>query len=273
MNVGSGLGNQLFQLGFLHFSSVLFEAIPILEDSHKNHSPHSNINYFQSIFKDFVFLGSMKAGRRKCIRENHEFKVENWQERIGGMRKAGDTFEEDTVLEFTGYFQQWVYMDGIRDTFVSTLNFNEQKKLNHKYPFIHDQVFVHIRGGDYLTPALAHHFVDLRKYYSKCRDLCKEKGNDKFVIFTNDSDYAKDFLTSNNLFLDAPLIDENELDSLYLMSLCKACICANSTFSWWGAYLNKDRTIYLPSQWFSGTMANTNVEGYFFPESSRVSVE
>jgi hypothetical protein len=273
VNVGSGLGNQLFQLGFLHFCSVLLDAVPILEDSNKTNSPHSIINYFQSIFKDVLFLdssqhvGQRAYTRRLFFQENVDGKVENWQERIGEMWKEGD----DILFEFSGYFQQWVYMDGIRDTFISTLNFKEKTKLKEKYPSIHDKVFVHIRGGDYLD--LIHHFVDLRSYYAKCQDLCKEKGDNEFIIFTNDEKYAKEFLKKNNLFLEAPFVDENEIDSLYLMSHCKACICANSTFSWWGAYLNKDRTIYFPSQWFSGHMVHTNIEGYFFPGCKRVSVE
>jgi hypothetical protein len=245
----------------------LLGAVPILEDDKKSSSPHSEINYFWSLFKDINFSSQFRPlenTRRLRVQENCEGKVENWQKRIGEIISK----EEETIIEFSGYFQQWVYMDGIRDLFISSLNFNEQAKLKKKYPSIHNKVFVHIRGGDFLQ--LTHHFVDLRSYYAKCQDFCKEE---EFVIFTNDQKYAKEFLKRNNLFLEAPLIDENEIDSLYLMSQCKACVCANSTFSWWGAYLNKNRKIYLPSKWFSGHMVHTNVQGYFFPGSLKVSVE
>jgi hypothetical protein len=57
--------------------------------------------------------------------------------------------------------------------------------------------------------------------------------------------YAKQFLNG----FDYDLINENEEDSLYLMSMCEGGICANSTFSGWGGYLNKCRKIVLPSRW------------------------
>ena len=49
------------------------------------------------------------------------------------------------------------------------------------------------------------------------------------------------------------------------MSQCKGCICSNSTFSWWGAYLNPDRPIYMPSKWFAQTMSNTSNFNFYFP--------
>ena len=260
VKLGSGLGNQLFQLGFLHFSAVLFNAQPFLEECKQ--SPHSNKNYFQSLFKNHAFLQGIKPkGQKKSIKENTQFGVENWIEKAGTPT--------DTILEFSGYFQQWVYMDGIRDSFLSSLDWQDQQHLKAKYPDIHSKTFVHIRGGDYLQPGFAHHFIDLINYYRKCQRLC---GESEFVIFTNDKRYAEQLVEKHNLFSGASFIHENEIDTLYLMSQCKACICANSTFSWWGAYLNTNRMVYLPSQWFKSDLYGINIEGYFFPGSTRVDV-
>jgi hypothetical protein len=68
----------------------------------------------------------------------------------------------------------------------------------------------------------------------------------EFVIFTNDVSYAL------SQFPNIPIIQESELDSLYLMSKCSGCICANSSFSWWAAYLNSERRIVIPSKWVNG---------------------
>ena len=80
--------------------------------------------------------------------------------------------------------------------------------------------------------------------------------NEEFVIFTNDIPYAK------NYFKDIPIIQENELDTLYLMSQAKGCICVNSSFSWWGAYLNPNRPIFMPSKWFGNILMDKS--GYYF---------
>jgi hypothetical protein len=89
----------------------------------------------------------------------------------------------------------------------------------------------------------------------------KEKGVEKFSVFTNDKAYAlqHEFLKD----IDHEFVDANELESLVLMSECRAGICANSSFSWWGAYLNPNRPICLPSKWFNDP--NMNITGYYFP--------
>jgi hypothetical protein len=89
----------------------------------------------------------------------------------------------------------------------------------------------------------------------------KKRGIHKFTVFTNDRNYC-----ASQKYLDDiryTIVDENELDTLYLMTQCKAGITANSSFSWWGAYLNRDRPICMPSKWFNNPAMH--IEGYFFP--------
>jgi hypothetical protein len=89
----------------------------------------------------------------------------------------------------------------------------------------------------------------------------KEKGITHFSVFTNDRGYCEkqEYLKD----LDYEIIDENELDTLYLMTQCKAGITANSSFSWWGAYLNPNRPLCIPSKWFNDV--EYFIGGYFFP--------
>ena len=96
----------------------------------------------------------------------------------------------------------------------------------------------------------------------------KELGVTKFSIFTNDKLYAstKSFLGD----IDYEFVDTPELESLALMSKCKAGITANSTFSWWGAYLNPHRPICMPSKWFNDL--EYSIAGYFFPGVFIISV-
>jgi hypothetical protein len=70
----------------------------------------------------------------------------------------------------------------------------------------------------------------------------------EYVVFTNDLNYAMSQPVLSKI--KYTVINEPEIESMYLMSQCKGGICANSTFSWWGGFLNKHRKITLPSKWF-----------------------
>jgi hypothetical protein len=252
VRVDSGLGNRLFQLAFLLFISELINAQPVRTNLNLHQTHHSSQDYYQTIFRQFTLLPQEKPVR--IYQENDEMRFQNWEAVVD---------RRDTVVEFRGYFQQWVYVDGIRDKFISMLDFTSQEKLIDKYPDIGQKTFVHIRGGDYLGSKI--HYVNLKQYYKKCQELCE---GHEFVIFTNDEPYASQLINSSGLFSGAGVIHEDELGSLFLMSKCKACICANSTFSWWGAYLNKNRPIFLPSHFYKNQYADCS--GFFFPEATKI---
>jgi hypothetical protein len=107
-------------------------------------------------------------------------------------------------------------------------------------------VFLHIRGGDYVNHP--NHDLKLDKYYERAIQVFPE--GTAFSVFTNDKEYAlsRPYLRDISYsFVESG----NEVDDLYLMTQCKGGICANSTFSWWGAYLNTSRTLVLPSKWWN----------------------
>jgi hypothetical protein len=134
-----------------------------------------------------------------------------------------------------------------------------------RYPDIGSKVFIHVRGGDYHGNADLD--VDLNAYYA--RAIAKFPGA-SFVIFTNDEPFllARPWLEG----LDYQIVRENELDTLTLMSKCAGAICANSTFSWWGAWLNRNRTIVFPSRWVNPS-AKHKYEGLYFPGVQTCEVE
>ena len=149
-----------------------------------------------------------------------------------------------------GYFQNYKYIDPVKDEFLKMLSFNIS--VLSKYPNLQNSIFLHIRGGDYLIYDV--HNVNLSNYYSKCLEQC----TDPIVVFTNDANYANKILSGKQY----TIINESDIDSLYLMSQCKGGICANSSFSWWGAYLNTNRKLFLPSKWYNDP--SMNISGYYF---------
>jgi hypothetical protein len=231
-----GLGNQLFQLAFLDYASKITGKQKYINSLVSPGTVHSRDQYYDTIFHKWRL--EYGTAHSFIINENSYLKYEDWYKKLENSRN----------ICLLGYFQRCEYTDLIKEEFISKLYLNQF--ILKKYPDIQTKTFIHVRGGDYIGNS--YHFFDLKNYYKKCIDIC----NGEFVIFTNDIPYAKSILP------DIPIISESELDTLSLMSQCAGCICANSSFSWWGAYLNTNRPIYLPSQWFRDPLMDTS--GYYF---------
>lgn len=224
----AGLGNQLFQLAFLeHLSSV--KHIDACLTQTNVSSPHSNTNYLYTVFERWIQQWKPWETFR-----HHVYETPNIQELLSQQ------ITENT--QYHGYFQYHQY---VSDAFIQKLTF--PTKILTKYPDIQSKVFIHIRGGDYLEGANRDiHHVHLEKYY--LRSIEHFLSNTEYVVFTNDIRYALSQPVLSKI--KYTVINEPELESMYLMSQCKGGICANSTFSWWGGFLKRHRTIILPSKWF-----------------------
>jgi hypothetical protein len=166
----------------------------------------------------------------------------------------GDTASADVTLD--GYFQSY-------ETISPT--FRDRLLCPSDIPSL-PGAFLHIRGGDYVGHTF--HDVGLSAYYE--RAVQQFPPGTHFYVLTNDIPYAKTspiLQTISHSFVDEP----DEVRALWTLARCRdGGICANSTFSWWGAYLNPARTLVLPSKWFNAP--SIPIDGYFFPGSLRGSV-
>lgn len=222
VHLNGGLGNQLFQLAFLDYMSKKTGKQSYIGCLESPRTYHSKEQYFECIFQEWKKM--YKDLSSSDVYEKLDACIEDWGYQTGNIR-------------YLGHFQRYEYIEPIKDSFISKLSFNSN--ILEKYPYIHKRVFLHIRGGDYLsTPS---HNVLTKKYYDDA--IQQFEDGTEFVIFTNDVGY------SQNMFSHIPIITESELDTLFLMSKCSGCICANSSFSWWGAFLDSKRKICIPSKW------------------------
>jgi len=119
-------------------------------------------------------------------------------------------------------------------------------------------VSVHVRRGDYASnPAtnLYHGTCDPEYYLAAERKLRTEFGELTLFVFSDDPQWAKDNVQfqSNAVAVTHNLL-ERDYEDLHLMTLCDHHIIANSTFSWWGAWLcdNPGKMVIAPRQWFRG---------------------
>jgi hypothetical protein len=149
-------------------------------------------------------------------------------------------------------------LDNIEDGTNFSELISEIKKTN--------SISIHVRRGDFLTSGGIYQFANVctLSYYQKAIELIvKEVENPHFYVFSNDLEWCK-----SNLSLDVvTFVDCNKgVDSwrdMQLMSLCKYNINANSSFSWWGAWLNKnDNKIIVPED-FINNMVTKDV----YPEN------
>ena len=151
-----------------------------------------------------------------------------------------------------GYFQTEKYFTNNKDKVKTLFNFSDsiKNKIDSSLKKIKNKILgVHVRAGDFLSPGnYSSHFLCTKDYYSKA--LEKFDLNEYTLIVCTDS--------PGNLFEFFPKEDvifsnsKNELEDLYLLSQCDDLILTNSSFSWWGSFLGKDKNnIVVPSRWFS----------------------
>lgn len=127
-----------------------------------------------------------------------------------------------------------------------------------------NSVSLHVRRGDYVANASTNEFhgtSPLDYYRDAIADLTTKVKDPHFFVFSDDPEWCKE-----NLKFDFPTtyVDHNSADKGYedmrLMSNCQHHIVANSSFSWWGAWLdpNPDKLVYAPKNWFKDSSINTS---------------
>lgn len=164
-------------------------------------------------------------------------------------------YQQDTQL--IGYFQSPKYFEDQRDyllnLFAPTPTITRRLVNEFKSLLRLQTVSVHVRRGDYLKFQNIHPLLPVSYYEEALQQIPHEV----VVVFSDDLAWTqKTFKGSKFYFIKE---QEDYLD-LYLMSMCKHNIISNSTFSWWGAWLNKNSPIVVaPKKWFStGVRHNTN---------------
>jgi len=167
-----------------------------------------------------------------------------------------ETFDLKENWQLEGYFQSEKYFEHIREKVQRCFTFNEllSDRIKKKYQLALklEPVSLHVRAGDFKHNGW---FVG-DNYFLSMATKFKER---LVIVFSDDIAYCK------NLFRDFKNImyaEENEVDSLCLMSICKTHVISNSTFSWWGAWLSQSKEVYYPD-WQSGNYPNKD----FYPES------
>jgi hypothetical protein len=240
-----GLGNQMFQIQTAYVLSKKhdMDLIVLIKRDYKYIMQHNNSfnEYMNTVFTEFkyTYFENVNLSNVCVYKEPKCFDYE-------------PTFiQQKTDYLIIGYFQHKKYFHPeIIKIFKNEKICNE---LITTFPKLKESYFIHFRLGDYTSAMYynTYHF-DKDKYYSTAIQYILNINKDAhFYILSDDIEFIKSYPILNSL--NKTLITGlDTVQSLYLMSLCHyGGICANSTFSGWGATLNdnKDKIVICPKQW------------------------
>lgn len=275
--ISNGLGNQMSQFAFYLQKKELGQNVVWIPNK-KSRNDHNgfelerifNLRYNHKISHDFLLfiyrlLGSKKYPlisnsiifvfnlfKIKLIQESYNY---NFNKEFLSENKGFLTFYE-------GGWHSPKYFHSIREQIKSIYNFKiPSSDLSNKLKEIDIQnansVSLHIRRGDYINETNWNTFgkvCDLDYYKSAVSYIKSCVIEPVFFVFTNDITWVRENLNSIDYKIVSLNTEKDSWKDMYLMSQCKHHINANSTFSWWGAWLNDsiDKITIVPQEFISG---------------------
>jgi hypothetical protein len=271
-----GLGNQIFQYALGRTLAARRESILKLDiSSYRSHPLRSySLHNFRirEIFATSSEIRRLRGGGwiskrlpRRLQQLNPLRKRSYVLERSFSFDSAVLDLPDDVYLD--GYWQSEKYFKGMEDVL--------RREFTVRHPLTGrnrdtaalieacNAVSVHVRRGDYVSdPHLRnlYGFCGTDYYLGAARRIAETIPHPHFFIFSDEPEWAE-----GNLRLDHPVTvvsgndPAHDYEDLRLMSLCRHHVIANSSFSWWGAWLcaNQEKTVIAPARWFAGGQHDT----------------
>lgn len=177
-----------------------------------------------------------------------------------GMVSFDDNFlkgPSDCVL--MGYFQSWMYFKEIEDELrkdlqMDQLTWGDETKIKASQMCNQKSVAVHIRRTDYLGSGVFD-VCDYNYYIRSMNRLRERHENLRFYIFSDDPEWCRrSFADIDTEVCSLPDSANDPLHDLYLMSCAHHHIIANSSYSWWSAWIanHSEQNVLAPDRWFRG---------------------
>ncbi len=272
-----GLGNQMFQYATGKKVGLKYDAVLKFDiGGLRNNSGITPRNYALGFFNIQENFANEKEIEK--LKGNAGGKIFHIMQKLGIWKKKRFIVEpkfsfnpevldigDDSYLQ--GYWQTEKYFKDIegviRKEFTLKKEFSIEEKEMTKEIKNTNAISLHIRRGDYIAHAETNKFHGICSldYYEKAiKQVAEKTENPVFFIFSDDIEWVK-----QNLKIDFPTIYVSDgilkdYEELMLMSYCKHNIIANSSFSWWGAWLNANpnKIVIAPKQWFAEKSVGTS---------------
>lgn len=280
LRLSDGLGNQLFQYAFGR-QLALRHGVPLKLDlrqfnsrslrSYKLH--HYNIaaeiatNGELESFLGKSFLKKVHRKAEKLLPKHKRslyIEAEWWVHEPYALQAGPNVYVK-------GFWQHHHYLENLPRQILEELTLKkelaaEAQSMLSSILQAENAVSVHVRRGDYVSKEKANKLMGVLPldYYQRAVKYMQEiVSNPSFYVFSDDLNWVRQHAKFETPVTFVQLREaESDCAEIHLMSRCRHHIIANSTFSWWGAFLNSspDKKIIMPAQWAAPSHLNKRVE-------------
>ncbi len=282
VKLNGGLGNQMFQYALAHIIALKHNSRILVDkelfnltEKKTGHTPREyelevfSLDHCTATTEDINYFGSLSV--------HHKIKRElrlNYPKMCYERNFSFDPKikEARPPVYLRGFFQSYKYLKGYEDDIRKVFKFpkndldGNNKDLLEKIGLT-GSASIHIRRGDYVEDRITNEFHGTcsREYYDRAiSEITKFDNEVEFFFFSDDIKWVKNEfknLSVKKIFVGSNTGQDSWKDML-LMSHCTHNIIANSSFSWWAAWLNRNRTkkVIAPKRWFN----NPQKEKYTF---------
>jgi len=249
------IGNQMFQYAALKGIAISNQVDYIIPPKEVFGTQYPIISKLDDCFS------------LNCERGISDFK-KSYKENKFEYDSQTENIEDGTDL--IGFFQTEKYFSDISQELKKIFSFKSEitrqgKKVMSDYLVGERPISIHIRRGDYTLYPDHHPTCDISYYKKSLEDICKKSISfSSIIVFSDDKKWCKENLINH---IDFPFIIpdvDNPYVELYMMTQCKYHIIANSSFSWWGAWLADSELTIAPKKWF-GKMISHNTSDIYCP--------
>jgi len=244
--ITDGIGNILFQISagssLAHTNNTDFIACVADTSVYEDKKLVEYINPFRNnILRKITFVEGIPTDSIMYVQPGFEYNPISYIDKI----------------RLTGYFQTEKFFDKehIRDLFSMDDDTHSYIMSKYKDLFNKELISIHVRRGDYVNRPLRQPVCCMPYFRRAIRYFGKGK---HYMIISNDIEWCKKkFKGENFSFIE----NEQPFIDLYLQTLCTHNIISNSSFSWWGAWLNPNpsKIVIAPKKWFGFQLKNFNL--------------
>lgn len=230
VEINGRLGNNLFEI-----AAAKSISDNILLYCPSKYAENMILKYKDTLFKDLDIVKQLPCD------------IEIYEEQSYKYKKININSERNILLK--GYYQSYKYLDKKKICELFTIPENVKKDITTRFSYIlkKETVCINVRRGDYLQLPHRHPFCG-KSFFKKAMKVFQNK-DVNFLISSDDIEWCKNNLKGNNIFY---VEDSYPLLDLYIQTVCQHNIISNSSFSWWGAYLNQNpnKIVVAPRRWY-----------------------